>query len=181
MPRAIPSSMITALAGGSVELFYAVEMMYDSDPLRLWTGYGEKTINGDGQTYIGGGKLLSISEINDTAELSAQGTNIQLSGLDASIISIAMQEPYQTRPIRIYFGVGNDAIEVFGGLMDVLTILNDAITVTINLTNENRLVTLQRNNVRRGTDANQKSRHSNDDYFSTVPGLSDRELLWGRK
>ena len=178
MPRAIPSSMITALAGGSVELFYAVEMMYDSGPLRLWTGYGEKTING--QTYIGGGELLSISEINDTAELSAQGTSIQFSGLDASIISIAMQEPYQTRPVTIYFGVGNDAIEVFGGLMDVLAILNNAQTVTINLTNENRLVTLQRNNVRRGTDANQKSLHSNDDYFSTVPGLSDRELLWGR-
>ena len=57
MSRTINSSLLTALTGSVVEPFYAVELFFDSETLRLWTGIGDRTINSN--TYLGTGSLLN--------------------------------------------------------------------------------------------------------------------------
>ena len=181
MSRTIPSGILTALAQDSVELFYAIELNFSTSPVRIWTGFGDKTI--DGQTYIGAGSLLSISGIEEAADLSAKGITITLSAVNASIVSLAISEPYQGRNARVLMGVTgvNDFVEVFAGLMDIMTIQEDGTTATIELTVESKLVTLQRPNIRRYTAESHKLRYPTDTFFDYVEQLQDKEIAWGRK
>jgi hypothetical protein len=173
--------MASALAQGSVTLFYAVEMLFDSGAIRLWTGYGDKVING--QTYTGAGTLLNIDGIAEVADLTASGISVTLSGISASVISLALTEPYQGRVAKVYFGVEgvSTPLEVFTGLMDVMTIQHSGESVRVNLSVESKLVTLQRPNSRRYTSANHKLRHPTDTFFDYVTSLQDKEIIWGRK
>jgi hypothetical protein len=173
--------MATALAQDSIVLFYAIELIFDSAPIRVWTGYGDKTING--QTYIGAGFLLNIEGIAEVADLTASGITITLSAISSSIISLALQENYQGRVARVYFGVDGvaDALEVFSGFMDVMTIEHTGETARVNISVESKLVTLQRPNTRRYTRQNHQIRNSGDTFFNYVTKLQDKEIVWGRK
>ena len=179
MSRTLPTGMAAALASGSVELFYGVEMLFDSGALRFWTGYGDRSING--HTYTGAGALLNIDGIAEVADLSAVGITVTLSGISSSIISLALQENYQGRVARVYFGVNGieDAVEVFSGLMDVMVIQHGGETMTVDLSIESKLVTLQRANLRRYTRQNHILRHPGDTFFNYVTKLQDKEVVWG--
>lgn len=171
---------ISGITDSEIQPFYAVELLFDSGAVRLWTGYDNKTIGGD--TYLGTGDLLSIPNVEEVADMSAKSAEITLSGVATELVSLALQEPYQGRNARILFGVlGQTPIEVFGGLMDVMTISDSGEASTISLTVESRLVELERIRPFRYTDNSQKLRHPTDDFFSFVPALQDREILWGRE
>ena len=74
MSRTIPSAILTALAQPEVQPFYAVEFLFDTEPVRLWTGYGDRTI--DGETYLGAGSLLNISGLEEAGDMSAKGVSV---------------------------------------------------------------------------------------------------------
>jgi hypothetical protein len=181
MSRTLPAGMAAALAQSSVTLFYAVEMLFDSGTIRLWTGYGDKTI--DLQKYTGAGTLLNIDGIAEVADLNASGITISLSGISSSVISLALQENYQGRVAKVYFGVEgvSGVVEVFSGFMDVMTIEHSGETMRVTLSVESKLVTLQRPNTRRYTSANHKIRYPSDTFFDHVTKLQDKEIVWGRK
>lgn len=102
MSRIVPSSILTALAQPEVQPFYAVEFSFDSGTIRFWTGYGDREIAG--QTYIGTGNLLTISGMEEAADMSAKSSTVSMSGIPGALVSLALQEPYQNRPCRILFG-----------------------------------------------------------------------------
>ena len=62
MSRTIPSALLTALSQPEVKPYLAVEFDFDSSPIRLWTGYGDRTIGSD--TYPGAGNLLSVDNFD---------------------------------------------------------------------------------------------------------------------
>lgn len=179
MSRSIPSTLLTALTQPSIQPYHAIELIFDSGTIRLWTGYGERTIQD--QTYYGAGQLLAITGIEEVGDLSAKGISITLTGIDTTIVSLALQEPYQDRPCRVLFGEISvvAVVEVFSGLMDVMTHEKGPETVTLSLTVESKLVALQRPNVRRYTQENHIARHAGDDFFSAVASLQDKEIKWG--
>lgn len=181
MTRSTPASLLTALSQPEVLPFYAVEMLFDSAPVRFWTGYGDKTIGGD--TYLGSGNLLSITGIDEVNDLSAKSITLQLSGVPASLVSLALQEPYQRRACKIYFGTTDTTtpIEVFSGLMDVMTIEDSGETSVISLTVESKLVRLEKASNWRYTNESQKARYPSDTFFSYVSNLQDRDIVWGRE
>lgn len=181
MARSIPAAIVTALTQPEVYPFYAVEMLFDSGAIRLWTGYDERTI--DGQTYLGAGNLISISGIDEVNDLSAKAATISLNGIASSIVSLALTEPYQRRQCRILWGVTNvdDYVEVFGGYMNTMAIEDSGETSNITLTVESKLIELNRPRVRRYTHESQKSRYPTDTFFSYVADLQDKEIVWGRK
>ena len=180
MSRTVPSSILTALSQPEVQPFYAVEFMFDSSPIRFWTGYGDRTI--ETNAYTGTGNLMSIGGLEEVADMSAKSANITLNGIPPELISLALQEPYQNRECRILFGVTNssDIVEVFAGTMDKMTVQDGGDTGTIDLTVESKWVRLDRPNVRRYTSESQKSRHSTDTFFDWVADLQDKEVVWGR-
>jgi len=181
MSRTVPAGILTALAQSNVEPFYAVEFLLDSGAIRLWTGYGDRVI--DGETYTGSGNLLSISGLEEVADLSAKSINISLSGMPGSIVSLALQEPYQRRKCRVLWGVRDvaDFVEVFSGSLNKMTIEDSAETGTISVLVDSKLVELEKASNRRYTSENQKARYPSDTFFDYVTAIQDAEILWGRK
>lgn len=195
MTRAIPSELLTALTQNSVEPYYALEMLFDDldgtsyddagyqgeRAVRFWTGFGLKTINSE--TFIGSGGLLSISGLESSADLSAKGATLTLSGINDTLIELALQEPYQSRMARVYLGEKSvsSTVEVFSGLMDVMSIRKSGESSTISLSVESTLVTLQRAKVRRYTSENHKLRYPSDTFFDYVAHLADASIQWGPK
>lgn len=181
MSRTVPAALLTALAQPEVQPFYAVEMLFDSGAVRLWTGYGERTV--EGETYVGAGSLLNIEGLGEVADLSAKSVNISLSGVAGSLVSAALQEPYQRRVCRVYFGVANvsDVVEVFSGQLNTMTIRDSGEASTISVEVDSKLVELERASNRRYTSENQKSRYPGDTFFDYVSAIQDAEIVWGRK
>ncbi len=161
----------------------AIDLSFDSGAVRLWNGYSDLEI--DGETYIGSGNLLQISDIEETGEIAARGVTMTLSGLDPAIISIALQENYQNRTAKIYLGAITPAgdvqsYQVFGGRLDVMSIEESAETATIAVTAENRLIDLERPRTRRFTSEDQKSLFPGDLGLDYVNDLQDKTLDWGK-
>ena len=193
MSRTIDSGLLTALTGNSVEPYYAVELMFDTrtitgadgnpidvGPLRLWTGLGNRTIGGE--TYTGTGALLNIAAAEEVGDLSAKGMVLTLTGLDSSIISIALQEPYQRRKAKVYLGEQSvtPVVEIFSGFMDTMQISDEPETATVVLTIESKLVELERSRNWRYTDESHKARYSGDSFLSFVQDIQDQQVAWGR-
>ena len=194
MSRTVPASLLTALSQPEVQPFYAVELLFDDsddtrydeggylgeNAIRLWTGYGDKTVNGE--TYTGSGNLLGISGLEEANDLSAKNITLTLTGIASSIISLALTEPYQRRLCRVYFGTDDTtAIEVFSGFMNTMSIEDSGETSTITLTVESKLVRLEKASNRRYTHENHVSRHAGDTFFSYVADLQDKDVVWGRE
>lgn len=180
MTRTLPTGLTAALDDKEVSLYYAVEFLYDTAPVRLWTGYGSKTINGD--DYIGVGSLLGIDGLEEVADLSARAITISLSGIDPQIVSLALQEPYQNRECIVHLGINDeDPVQLFSGYMNVMSITDSGDTSSINLSVESKLVRLERSSNWRYTNENHKSRYPNDTFFSYVADLQDKQVVWGRE
>ena len=185
MSRPITTSLLNALTSDDIRPFYAVELMFDTEPLRFWTGIGSRTINvqGSNQTFTGSGNLLSIGGLGEVKDLSAKGLDLTLTGIPDSAISLALQEPYQRRICRVYIGEQSvsDVTEVFSGKMDKMSISDSGEDSIIKLSVESKLVEPERNSGWRYTDENHQSRYSGDTFFSYVASLQDKQVAWGRK
>lgn len=203
MSSSIPAALLTALTQKEVKPYYAVEFLFDDTPidpddglrwdevgylgnraLRLWNGYGDKTINGD--TYVGSGNLLGINGLEQTADLSAVGATVTLSGIPDGVMSLVLTEPYQGRPVSIYLGERSvsDVVCVFAGSLDTLPVSHSSDSIRIQGSVESKLITLQKPNIRRHTTESHKntlpSGVTTDSFFDWVPSLQDKEILWGR-
>lgn len=181
----------------------AVEFLLDSGPIRIWSGYGQ--VEYAGKTFQGAGELLSVSQIEETADLSAKGISITVSGLDASLIQKSLSEPYQGRECNVYmilkslsFLQQEDAeyllqesegkivledgfMELFSGEIDVMTIESSRNSCTINVTAESIMISLQRPAVLRFTDEDQRLRFPDDLGLKYIESIQDKEIVWGRE
>ena len=105
---------------------------------------------------------------------------MSLNGIDASLITYALTENYQTRSAKVYLGVLSsgavvaDPYLVFDGRMDVMTIDDNGETANIAMTAESRLIDLERPKLRRYTSDDQKLNHPNDTGFDFVASLQEK-------
>ena len=184
MSRAIPSSLLSALIGDKIQPYFAVELMFDSAPLRMWTGLGDKTINvqGSDQVFTGTGSLLTIGDLEEVGDLSSKSVELTLSGIPVSLVSLALQEPYQRRVMRMYLGEQSNSsvVEIFSGKMDKMRISDEADSSVISLTVESKLIELERPSGWRYTNENHQSRYAGDTFFSYVQSMQDQTLVWGK-
>tara|TARA_R110001606_G_scaffold173214_2_gene319466 strand:- start:762 stop:1400 length:639 start_codon:yes stop_codon:yes gene_type:complete len=208
MSRSLDPTTVDNINKDVVRPFNAIEFKFDGDNvLRLWTGIGTLTLD-DGTEWVGSGTLLSISDIEETSEMSVRGATVSLSGIPSEVISLALSEPYQGRVCNIYFGtfteegsllkedsdfillqdgskilvdIGSKGFnEIFSGYMDQMNIEESADTATIEVTVENKLVDLERARVARYTSGYQKSNYPKDLGLDFVESLQDKQLPWGR-
>lgn len=181
MTRDINSNIVNALDDDVVLPFFTLDLLFD-DPNKLyfWSGIGDLSL--DGNTYTGAGELLSISELRESSDIAAYGATLTLTGIDNSLISLALDEPYQGRRAIVKFGILSSGVRyastVFVGEMDQMNIIMGPETSTIELDVESRLVDLQRPRLRRYTDADHKSRYPNDDAFEFVTRIQNESLEW---
>ena len=67
MARTIAASILSKLSDEVVYPFYAVDLNFDTNPVYAWTGIGTITIAGN--DYIDVSNLLSVSDVQETAEI----------------------------------------------------------------------------------------------------------------
>jgi hypothetical protein len=180
MSRTVPAALLTALAQDQVQPYYAVEMLLDSGAVRLWTGYSNRTIAGN--TYTGAGALINIEGLGEVGDLAAKSITITMSGVQGGLVSLALQEPYQRRKCRVYFGEASvsDVVEVFSGQLNTMQIEDSAEQGTISILVDSKLVELERASNRRYTSESQKARYAGDTFFDYVSAIQDAEIVWGR-
>ncbi|CAB4139399.1 hypothetical protein UFOVP346_43 [uncultured Caudovirales phage] len=182
MARTLTPSVLSASTATEVSPFLAVDLDFTSGSIYLWSGYGDLVIGS--KTYLGAGNLLNVSTIEETSELEARGATISLSGVPSQYLAVALAEPFQGRPCRIYFGVTSNPseyVEVFSGEVDQMPIEEGAESCVISVTVENIMVRFERPVVLRLTKEDQQSRFPTDKGLNYVASLQDKEIFWGRK
>jgi hypothetical protein len=177
--------MASAVTADLVRPITLVQCAFDSGNLNLWSGIGDLTVSG--VDYVGAGSLLSIGEIAETSELSANGINVTLSGVSEPLITKARDEDYQGRELKVLLGamdaangVISNPIVVFSGFMDTMIIQDGESTATIQVTVENRLIEFERSRVRRYTAEDQKIDFPTDKGLEFVAEMEEKEIVWGR-
>lgn len=185
MSRTLSTAMQSMATAEVVRPIYLVDMEFTSGSIYLWSGLGDLTFNSN--TYIGAGDLLSIGSLQENTELTATGAKITLGGIKQSLLSLARDEPYQGRPIKIRLGGFDEngdliasPVIVFSGFMDVMTISDNGETSTITVSAENKLIAFQKTAVRRYTAEDQKIDHPTDKGFEFVAKIQEKEIIWGR-
>jgi len=207
--RDISTAISDILNGSSLTPFFAITMVLDSGTINMWTGIGDLVT--DTATYSGVGTMLDIGQIDETAEMSASGATVVLSGIPSSMLSLALDEQYQGRVATIMFGVTsftasswaisngfwNDAkvwldseiwydsnyqiMDVFSGYLDQMNISESSDTCTISVSIESKLIDLERPRIFRYNSASQKSLYPSDLGFDFVESLQNKQFTWGRK
>ena len=206
MSRELSPNTIENIEGDIVYPFFATELNFSTETIRMWTGQGTLVLD-NGTEWFGLGQLLNISSIEETSEMAVKGATVGLSGIPSELLSLALSEPYQGRVAKIYFGTfsygsllqqsgsyilqqdgsrinlqdGSKGLnELFSGYMDQMNIEESAETTTIELTVENKLIDLERARVGRYTSGYQKSIYPNDLGLDFIEGLQDKKISWGR-
>lgn len=185
MARTLPSALSAEFNADELKPFYAVELLFDSGDLRFWTGYGDITANSE--TWTGSGTVIAFSSTNEATDLSANGMAINMTGLDASIISIMLSENYRGRLAKVYIGAlgannlpVSNLYQIFSGRMDVMSLQENGETANITISVENVLIDLERPRHRKLTNEEQLKRYPGDNSLKNVAALQDRQIAWGR-
>ena len=138
--QGIDTAITNRLADDHQQLFIAVKAEFDTDDILIWSGNDDLVINSE--TYTGAGTLLTISNVEEGREIKSTAISIALSGMDNTVLSYALTENYQNRPITIFMGY------VMGGTNEVagtLTLFKGRMTsLVINDTPEGSTVTKMR-------------------------------------
>lgn len=177
--------MQTEVGKTEVAPFLLFQGEFISGTVRAWSGYGNLTWAG--VAWTGTGTLLSVSEITETNETSANGITINLNGIPASLISLALGEVRQGASGKIYLGllsgtaVINDPILLFAGKLDIPSITDEGEFAEISITYESRLIDLERARINRYTPEDQKRLFPGDLSMDYVPSIQEKKIVWGRK
>lgn len=183
MTRTITAGMITEITAASLRPFTLLKFAFDSGDLNLWNGVGDLSWSGD--TYTGAGNLLAVSVITETEAIVANSVTFTLSGMPASIISTALSEDYQGRPVSVWRGAFDasksiiaDPILIFSGNMDVMRIEESGGTTSVSVIAESQLRALTRPSPRKWTSMDQKVAFPADKGFDELPQIQDDSLIW---
>lgn len=161
-----------------------LELFFDTETLRFWSGVGE--FGYDGNVFTGAGNLLSISPITETQTLEAHGMSCELSGIPSSMISLAMTEDYQDRGVTLTFGLldGNGAVVpdpiAYRYKADQMNIKYGAETITVQLNAESDFIAARRISERRRTPEDHAIDYANDSFFDMVSSLQNKQIIFGQ-
>ncbi len=187
MARSIGSNFLAQLNSSEIRPFYAIKMNFTSGALLLNTTYNDLVIGGN--TYLSSGHILNISQIAETSDTKASGIQINLTGLDSSILSAGLNDDVAGMVVEVYFGVltttsNADVIvdtpyKIFEGFIDTMVLDEQGISSTLKFTVENKMIILEKPTDRRYTDEDQKDLFPNDRGLEFVASLQNKSIAWG--
>lgn len=176
-------------------LIAKLEFSGKAGDVRVWTGVGDLTF--DGETYTGIGNLGGIGAVEETTELRATGLAFTMSGIPSSQISLALSEEFQQRRATLWLGffdssvspgLLNDPVIIFRGRMDTMDIVPGPETSVVTINAESIFMALERAPMRRymPEDHNVDSLIVGaqkfifyDKGFDFVANIQDAQIYWG--
>lgn len=183
--RDITAGVQTAIEQTEVAPILLFEGLFSSGYVRIWSGYGDLSYGGN--VWIGVGLLGSVSAVQETAEVQANGITVSLTGIPSEFISLVLNESEQGKSGKVFIGfmdVNNaliaDPYMMFEGKLDIPAIAEEGETSVVSITYESRLINLQRPRESRYTNEEQQHEYPNDLGCEYVPAMKEVTLTWGR-
>lgn len=184
MSRSIGSANETATTAPAVQLALFAEFDFPSGWVRVWSGIGDFTTLS--RTFSGIGTFGRMSQIEETADVSARGVEFELS-CAAGTVALALGEYYRGRPCRSWLGFMNSTrtalldtpYQIFAGRMDTMHILDGSPASIVRLSAENRLADMGRARTSRWTHEEQTRRFAGDLGFEYIARIAESPIYWG--
>lgn len=186
MARNLTTAMKTAIAATTVRPVLLLEQQFRTGTANMWTGIGP--LSWASKTWLGVGDLLSVSDLEESNEISAKGMTLSLKGVQSSDITRALTEMQRNLPGKVWLGLMDDVGAlvlspkiVFSGKLDTCMVEDGADTCTISVALESDLIDLERPREVRITDQEQQKRFPGDRGLENIAALQDANIPWGAR
>jgi hypothetical protein len=183
--RTIDAGLLSALSAETVRIVYLVRLCFDAGTIGWNTSFRDITY--DSVTYLGLGHLTSISAAVEESGVKAGSISVGVSGINPSVISILLSEPYINREAYIHYTlldaddkvITGTPILLFKGTMDSIDAEQGA-TAGFSIKLKSRLADWERARRCRYTDAEQQKLHAGDKGFEYVGQMEQAKIIWPR-
>lgn len=186
MSRSLNASLVTEITAARLAPAQFVFLDFQTGPVRVWDGVG--SIVWGGNTYVGLGYLGSITPIEETADVRANGVVFQVSGVPSSLIATVLGDAYSRRDAKIWVGALDatgalvaDPDLMFSGKMNNVDFDKGEVEAIIRVYAESRLVDLRRSRERRYTHEDQQIDFPGDLGLQYMARAQSTPLNWGGK
>ena len=189
MSRGFSTAINDALTESTVRLVTFAELDFSSGKLYVHDGLG--TYTWGGQDWQGVGDFGGISNVEEGTEVSPYSLRLTLSGLDAGIVSTALDpnDRYFMRDVKIYLGVLSAAdslietpTQIWAGFMDVMTLTaGETAGDSITLSAESELSRFDRSPNLRYTHIMLQKRNEDDKFFEFLKDIEGVKISWGKQ
>lgn len=183
MSRGIDSSLKIESKTNTIIPIILIKIDFNT-PIYLHTSIGDIVYDGD--TYLGVGALGGISPISESIDMSSNGVNLSLSGVDQSLINSVVNNDYRNTDVTVFFGFLDETSYtlitptiIYQGQIDNNSININNDTFSINLSVLNKFSKWDRVNPRRFNLQDQTSIYPNDKAFLRQGILRDQNISWG--
>lgn len=185
MPREIDNDTKAASQEITIIPAILVRLDYPDDVVTLNTVNFPITYNGE--TYYGVGELGEIGNISEDDDLGTNTLTLQLSGVDNTNISQALQANYQGRDARVFavlldshYQIIGEPVILFRGKIDNQQIEDDGETSSIAVSIVGRTQNITRPKINRYNNADQQKRFPGDNGLQYVEKVVDKDIMWGK-
>jgi len=182
MGRDLTAAVQAAADAGHVRVVVFADFDFASTVLRFVAAPYNITYNGN--VYTGTGHLGRVSQVEEGSEQRAYQLKFEISGLDPSVVSVALSEDYQGRPCNLYLGVYDDNYQIiadpvllFAGLMDTMDTEAGA-TAKITIVANSRLIRWEESSGMRFNNAMQQQRYPDDKGLEFMEQMVEKEIVW---
>jgi len=158
-----------------------VEMAFDSGTVRAHSGVGP--VVWEGHTFTGVAWLGAISDWQEGESLQAYGVQLELSGIEASLVATSLNEHYRGRSLKIWIAFvdadGQIVGEPVGPWRWRMSTLDGEIGGDggkLVLSAGSRMAMWEKNAVRRYTDEDQRAEYPDDYGCEFASASAEREI-----
>ena len=126
-----------ALQAGIYRPEIFVKIVFPSYTFLAWSGTGPYTLDGD--AYTGVGSLGSISAVGESSDLTADGADLNLSGLNSNLVSSLQDFDHQGSPVTIQLAMFDaarviipDPETIFAGIVDTMSfVIGETLDISV--------------------------------------------------
>jgi hypothetical protein len=183
MSRDLTAASQTAAEGAHVRI---ISLVYLGLSTAVYVNSSDRDIVFAGNTYLGVGRLGSISAIVEHSAIQASGITLTMTGIPQAYTQMVLSSYYQGKTVSIWQGFLNDSYALIAdpilqwtGMIDQMS-LSLGETATITITAESKLIRWENPIGGRYTDADQQARFPGDLGLQFVSQTVEREIIWGR-
>lgn len=185
MSRNLPTGFAAITEATKKYPAFLVELDWPDGMVRMWSGYGQ--ITWDGNVYVGAGKLGSVSEINETKDGKPNGMSLTLNNIPSDLLAEAVRNDTQGRSGKVWIAgmtpaavFASDPYLIYDGVIDVCPIQDDGETGSITINLEKDMYD-RRAHERRNTHEDQQIDWPGDTFFELTASTAITDFVWGGK
>lgn len=186
MTRFAAAALETAAEQPHVPYVIFADLDFVSGHVRL--NSSDRALEFGGNVYLGGGELVGMGEVVESAALNPEKISLTLSGVDNALIAKVLTESYHGRSATLYMSyLGADGALVatpemlWEGRMDSMGIETSRGSSVIEVICESRLIIWNESVELLYTHEHQGllTALGTDDFFNRVVELADKVVKWG--